>query len=219
MNRHNILAAKCLQLTIITAFVSARIVPSYYTSSSIKKNDETSNLGLTTSPQVENKWQFTNLDKKQTSELEKLVRQSLENIFKNEELSGDSLNDGNFGLKTTLPAKQGELDLSNLKEAHPDLDLDSPHIFKVPVPQPYPVHIPVKQPFTVPIFKLVPEEIEKKIPIPVEKLVPVYKEKPVKIIVEKHHPVHVYKPYPVPIPVNTHILLGGKNHHNHQNWY
>ncbi|XP_063909940.1 uncharacterized protein LOC135127429 [Zophobas morio] len=207
MHRHITLVSKCLHIAAISVLVSAKIVPNYYTSST-KKSDENSQFNIGQIPQ------YTNLNTVQMGDLEKLVKQSLEHIFKNQELTNDGIN--NFGLKTSA-IKDSGLDLSDDKSAE-DLDLLlSPHILKVPVPQPYPVHIPVKQPFTVPIFKLVPDEVEKKIPIPVEKLVPVYKEKPVKIIVEKHHPVPVYKPYPVPVPVNTHVLVGNKK--QQAKWY
>ncbi|EEZ98486.1 uncharacterized protein LOC103315057 [Tribolium castaneum] len=176
-------------VTLALGVTDARII-------STKKSDDS-----LTPEQSSKKWSFANLDQQQTSELEKLIKQSLENIFKNEEIGQNK-----------------EVDVE-ITETKPEVDeeFSSPHILKVPVPQPYPVHIPVKQPFTVPIFKLVPEEVEKKVPITVEKLVPNYKEKPVQIIVEKHHPVPVYKPYVVPVAVNTHILLPKKK--EEKRWY
>ncbi|RZC32059.1 hypothetical protein BDFB_010682 [Asbolus verrucosus] len=210
---------------------SARIVPTFYASQSNKYNqfaldgnyndEHTSNAGrlsygILQIPQVKNKFQQPNLDLNSqqglylhgNSELANIGKQSFGSTFQND---GSGYDGDELDLKSSTPLKETEMiDTFGLKTSQLEVDPSSPHLIKVPVPHPYPVHIPVKQPFTVPIFKLVPQEVEKKIPIPVEKLVPVYKEKPVKIIVEKHHPVHVFKPYTIPVDVNTHILLGKK---------
>lgn len=93
-------------------------------------------------------------------------------------------------------------------QPHP-VGVPVPQVVKIGVPQPYAVQVAVPQPVAVPIYKLVPQEIEKKVPIKVEKLVPVYIKKPYQVTLEKHYPVYIDKPYPVHVPVYKHVYVGG----------
>ncbi|KAJ8961588.1 hypothetical protein NQ314_005932 [Rhamnusium bicolor] len=116
----------------------------------------------------------------------------------------------------------------------PTVEHQYDHIPTKTIEQTKPVHIPVvkknrspraspcwsprttmPQPVAVPIYKLVPQEIEKKVPITVEKLVPIYVKKPYKIVIEKHHPVYINKPYPVHVPVYKHVYHHVPSHGKH----
>lgn len=70
----------------------------------------------------------------------------------------------------------------------------------MPIPQPYPNYINVQHKIEVPVFKVVPEIIEKRVPYTVEK--------PYKVEVEKPYPIEVYKKIeiPVPMPYPVHVV-------------
>lgn len=71
-----------------------------------------------------------------------------------------------------------------------------PQYIRVPIPQPYPKYTRVQHKIEIPVYKLIPQIIEKPVPYTVEK--------PYQIEVEKPFPVSVVKklevPYPKPYP-------------------
>lgn len=68
---------------------------------------------------------------------------------------------GPVTIEQTKPYHYDVVKKVGVPDPHP-VEVPVPQVIKVGVPQPYPVHVAVPQPVAVPIYKLVPQEIEKK---------------------------------------------------------